>query len=109
MRVLVEEHGLRVLAVAGSHVVMFGLHMSEEDCEDLAGFAIFRHDLQTGEAGWLSGTKVFAETDPGFVAGNPVPTRDQPLQTFQWADYGAAPGRAYHYRILAPKGLARRP
>ena len=60
--------------------------------------------LTAGTAGFLRAMKVFTETDPGFPAGSLYSTKDQPIQSFQWADYSAKPGHNYTYTITSNKG-----
>jgi phosphatidylserine/phosphatidylglycerophosphate/cardiolipin synthase-like enzyme len=104
MRIGREAGGLKVHAVAGTYVVSLGLHMDEADCEGLLGFSIHRTDHEGGEAGWLTGMKAFEDTDPGLPAGSRYSTEQHPIQSFQWADYSAKPGRRYTYRIAARTG-----
>lgn len=104
MRVTRTTSGLRVHAVAGTYVVMFGISLPEDKCSGLRGFSIHRVDHQGNTAGYLEGMKAFAETDPGFPPGARYPTDRHPIQSFQWADYAAQPGRRYAYTISALKG-----
>lgn len=96
--------GLRVSAVAGAYVVMLGFDLPEADCAGLKGFAVHRTSHDENEAGFMTGMKVFRETDPGLPAGSKVSTRKHPIQSFQWADYSAKPGHRYTYAITALKG-----
>lgn len=104
MRVVNTNGGLKVHSVAGTYVVLLGFNLTEADCVDLLGFSIHRVDHTENEAYYLSGMKVFTETDPGFPAGSRYSTRDHPIQSFQWADYSAKPGHDYTYTITALKG-----
>lgn len=105
MRVVRRRKGLSVQAVAGTYVVVLGLDFAEAQCEGLLGFSIHRTDHTANEAGFLTGMKAFAETDPGFPAGALYSTEQHPIQSFQWADYSAKPGHQYTYRVLARKGV----
>jgi phosphatidylserine/phosphatidylglycerophosphate/cardiolipin synthase-like enzyme len=96
--------GLKVHAVAGTYVVMLGFDLPEGDCNGLLGFSIHRTDHTENEAYYLPGMKAFTETDPGFPAGSLYSTKDQPIQSFQWADYTAKPGHKYTYTVTALKG-----
>jgi hypothetical protein len=87
---------------------MFGISLPEADCPGLLGFSIHRVDHEGNTARYLEGMKAFAETDPGFPAGAEYPTDQHPVQSFQWADYSAQPGREYTYTTTALKG-ARAP
>ncbi|HYN00067.1 MAG TPA: phospholipase D-like domain-containing protein, partial [Aestuariivirgaceae bacterium] len=104
MRVTKTNGGLKVHALAGSYVVLLGFDMPQADCDGLLGFSIHRVDHTENEAGFLTGMKAFAETDPGLPAGSQYSTREHPIQSFQWADYTAKPGHDYTYTITALKG-----
>ncbi|MET0428115.1 MAG: phospholipase D-like domain-containing protein [Microvirga sp.] len=108
MRVTRTKGGLRVHAVAGTHVVLFGIDLPEARCAGLRGFSIHRIDHAAGTARYLEGMKAFTETDPGFPAGALYPTDKHPIQSFQWADYAAEPGRRYTYTVTALKGTPAR-
>lgn len=104
MRVLDMNNGFKVHAIAGTYVVLFGFDLQEADCGGLLGFSLHRTDHTENEAYYLSATKAFAETDPGFPSGSLYSTRDHPIQSFQWADYTAKPGHQYTYTFTAKKG-----
>jgi len=106
MRTTKTTNGLKVNAIAGTYVVMFGFDLPEAECSGLLGFSIHRVDPAENEAGYLKAMKVFTETDPGFPTGSLYSTRDHPIQSFQWADYSAKPGHSYTYTITANKGGA---
>jgi phosphatidylserine/phosphatidylglycerophosphate/cardiolipin synthase-like enzyme len=104
MRKTRTSGGLKVYAVAGTYVVSFGFDLPQADCAGLLGFSIHRTDHTEDEAAFLMGMKAFAETDPGFPSGSQYSTENQPIQSFQWADYSAKPGHDYTYRVMARKG-----
>lgn len=104
MRASGTNEGLKVLAVAGTYVVTLGFDLPEERCEGLLGFSIHRADHTANTARYLEGMKAFAETDPGYPAGAVYPSNEQPIQSFQWADYSAEPGHEYTYTVTALKG-----
>lgn len=104
MRITQTNNGFRVHAIAGTYVVLLGFDLPESDCDGLLGFSIHRQDLTENESYFLSGSKCFTETDPGFPTGSQFSTRDHPIQSFQWADYSAKPGHDYIYTITAKKG-----
>jgi len=104
MRDTRTSNGLKVHAVAGTHVVLLGIHLPEGDCPGLLGFSIHRTDHTENEAYFLTGMKAFAETDPGFPPGSSYSTEHHPVQSFQWADYTAKPGHHYTYTVFARKG-----
>jgi hypothetical protein len=99
-----ENHGLKVHAIAGTYVVMFGFDLPQADCDGLMGFSIHRTDHTENEAYYLKAMKTFTETDPGLPAGTLHSTKNHPIQSFQWADYSAKPGYLYTYTITALKG-----
>lgn len=104
MRITGSQGGLKVHAVAGTYVVMFGFDLPQADCDGLLGFSLHRTNHAEQEAKFLMAMKAFAATDPGFPAGAEYSTRDHPIQSFQWADYSAKPGHEYIYTISALKG-----
>ena len=104
MRERVQQGSLSLHAIAGTYVVLLGLDLPEGDCDALLGFSIHRTDHTENEAYFLEGMKAFAETDPGFPSGSSYSTKDQPIQSFQWADYTAKPGHRYTYKVTARKG-----
>jgi phosphatidylserine/phosphatidylglycerophosphate/cardiolipin synthase-like enzyme len=104
MRIRRSSGSLSVHAIAGTYVVMFGFDLGMADCPGLLGFSIHRTDHAENEAYYLEGQKVFEETDPDLAAGSSYSTKGQPVQSFQWADYTAKPGRDYSYIITALKG-----
>ncbi|RWQ22713.1 phospholipase D-like domain-containing protein [Mesorhizobium sp.] len=104
MRAWNENGPLAVTAVAGTYVVTLGFDLPKAECEGLLGFAVHRVDHEENEAYYLEGMKCFAQTDPGFPSGATYPTNEQPIQSFQWADYSAKPGYRYTYTVTALKG-----
>lgn len=104
MRITQTTNGLRVHAIAGTYVVLLGFDLPESDCVSLLGFSIHRQDLTENEAYYLSGSKCFPSTDPGFPSGSSYSTGDHPIQSFQWADYSVKPEHDYIYTISAKKG-----
>lgn len=107
MRTVKTNSGLTVQAIAGTYVVILAFDLPEQDCEGLLGFSIHRIDTQDNDAYYLEGMKTFEETDPGFPSGSLYSSRDQPFQSFQWADYSAKPGYTYTYTIAALKGTPK--
>lgn len=104
MRKRISKSGLIVNAVAGSYVVVLGLNISEAKRKGLRGFAIKRTDEAEGESHWMRGTKTFESVEPHPAPGGQYSSHAHPFQSFQWSDYGAQPGRAYTYRIVAMYG-----
>ena len=96
--------GLTINAIAGTYVIFFGLDLTVAKRVGFRGFALMRLDHLTGEAVWLRGMKTFEKTAPHPALGVTFSTREQPVQSFQWADYAVKPGRAYTYTIAALYG-----
>jgi phosphatidylserine/phosphatidylglycerophosphate/cardiolipin synthase-like enzyme len=104
MRVRKTKNGVTVNAVAGTWVVFFGLDLTPAKRTGFRGFAFKRFDSVAGDTIWLPGYKTFSKTEPHPAKGETFSTRDHPIQSFQWADYSAKPGRAYTYTVLALYG-----
>ena len=96
--------GLTVNAVAGTHVVMLGLDLSDAKRAGCLGFAIQREDHTEDERNWMTGMKTFEASDPLLGPGGQVSSRDHPYQTFQWSDFSAKPEHDYTYRVLTLYG-----
>jgi phosphatidylserine/phosphatidylglycerophosphate/cardiolipin synthase-like enzyme len=99
-----KHGGLTVNAVAGTHVVFFGLDLAESKRAGCRGFAFQRLDHDEGDTIWLRGLKTFAETEPSPAQGETFSTLHQPIQGFQWADYSVHPGTTYTYTVVALYG-----
>ena len=104
MRRHTDKNGLIVNAIAGTHVVFFGLDLAEAQRPGFRGFGFKRLDHVEGETTWLRGMKTFEKTEPHPAKGETFSTRYHPVQSFQWADYSAKPGRDYTYSIVALYG-----
>jgi phosphatidylserine/phosphatidylglycerophosphate/cardiolipin synthase-like enzyme len=96
--------GLTVNAVAGTHVVFFGLDLAVARHAGCRGFGFQRYDHDEGDTIWLRGLKTFEETEPHPAAGETFSTLHHPVQGFQWADYSVHPGTTYTYTVVALYG-----
>lgn len=115
MRAAETSPGLRVHAVAGLHVVSLGWDFVDgppPKTRNCLGFAVQRSEVANGkvvEQYWLRGIKRFRQKDEGLPPGTAVSTAEHPVQSFQWGDYTAKPGRTYRYTVApafgAPKNL----
>jgi phosphatidylserine/phosphatidylglycerophosphate/cardiolipin synthase-like enzyme len=85
-------------AIAGTHVVTLGLNLSSARRRGCLGFAIKRRDVTEGETYWMRGMKSFPGVNLG--PGGQASSREQPFQTFQWADYSAKPDHEYAYTVV---------
>jgi hypothetical protein len=101
MRVRKTKGGLTVHAIAGTHVVLLGLDLADKLRPGCLGFGIQRFDAAQGETLWMRGMKTFEALVPHAALGETFPSNRHPIQGFQWADYEAAPGVAYTYRVQA--------
>ena len=104
MRLRKQHGGLSVNAVAGTHVVFFGLDLAASKRARCRGFGFKRFDHAEGDTIWLHGLKTFEKTEPHPAAGESFSTLRQPIQGFQWADYSAKPGTTYTYTVVALYG-----
>jgi phosphatidylserine/phosphatidylglycerophosphate/cardiolipin synthase-like enzyme len=103
MRKKISDNGLVLNAVAGTYVVLLGWDFpNKESREGLLGFAIRREDKTEGETYWLRGMKSFPSTP--LAPGEDASTHDQPIQSFQWADYTAKKSHDYAYTVIAMYG-----
>ena len=104
MRCHKDHNGLTVNAIAGTHVVFFGLDLAEAQRPAFRGFGFKCFDHVEGEIVWLRGMKTFEKTEPHPAKGEMFSTRYHPIQSFQWADYSVKPGHNYTYTIVALYG-----
>lgn len=98
-------------AIAGTNVVILAWNANAEDdpvLEKLLGFALERTELDANgepvERYFLRGMKRFKDKDQGLAPGTLVPTNEHPIQSFQWGDYTAKPGRSYRFRLVPVYG-----
>ena len=94
---------LPVDAIAGTHVVLFGINLEKTVRQGVLGFGIQRKDLTKNEAPvWLQGFKSFKQSrlPPGKI----VSTKEHPIQAFLWGDYTAPKDHEYEYRIVTMRG-----
>ena len=110
MRITNSSSMLKAKAIAGTHVVVLAWDLQpgqKKKLVDLLGFAIRRTEYdgnQKVESYVMRSIKRFRNKDKGLPPGTPVSTEDHPLQTFQWGDYTAKPGRKYEYQIVPMYG-----
>ena len=101
---------LKAKAIAGTYVVVLAWNLQtgqKSKLKNLLGFAIRRTEFAGNaivESYTMRSIKRFKDKDKGLPAGTPVSTEDHPLQTFQWGDYTARPGRRYEYQIVPMYG-----
>jgi phosphatidylserine/phosphatidylglycerophosphate/cardiolipin synthase-like enzyme len=109
MRNKEQKGDLSVQAIAGTHVVLLGMDLAEQDCPGLLGFALRREDHTEGEKYWLSGYKTFASVEPSPPPGILYSTRQHPIQGFTWSDFSAKPEHDYTYEVFALRGTPATP
>src|SRR3954449_6744568 len=109
MRNKEQQGDLAVQAIAGTHVVLLGIDLPEQDCPGLLGFALRREDHTEGEKYWLSGYKTFKSVEPSPPPGILYSTRQHPIQGFTWSDFSAKPEHDYTYEVLALRGTPANP
>jgi phosphatidylserine/phosphatidylglycerophosphate/cardiolipin synthase-like enzyme len=105
MRNRIQNQGLTVNAVAGTHVVLLGLDLSDNARKGCLGFSIQRDDHETGETAWMEGMKTFEATDPGNLGvDGKISSYKHPFQSFQWCDYTVKAEHSYSYKVVARYG-----
>jgi phosphatidylserine/phosphatidylglycerophosphate/cardiolipin synthase-like enzyme len=109
MRNKEQKGDLSVQAIAGTHVVLLGIDLPEQQCPGLLGFALRREDHTEGEKYWLSGYKTFASVEPSPPPGILYSTRQHPIQGFTWSDFSAKPEHDYTYEVFALRGTPTSP
>lgn len=109
MRNKEQKADLSVQAIAGTHVVLLGIDLPEQQCPGLLGFALRREDHTEGEKYWLSGYKTFASVEPSSAPGLLYSTRQHPIQGFTWSDFSAKPEHHYTYEVFALRGTPASP
>jgi phosphatidylserine/phosphatidylglycerophosphate/cardiolipin synthase-like enzyme len=86
-------------AISGTHAVLLGFDVPPGKRKGLLGFAVERTAARRTE--WLPNFLRFARNDtPDGATGS----NDNPLQAFQWGDYGVEPGQKLRYRAYAVYG-----
>jgi phosphatidylserine/phosphatidylglycerophosphate/cardiolipin synthase-like enzyme len=100
MRKKRSNDGLTVNVISGTHVVLLGFDLSDQQRKGCLGFAIQREDHTEDERYWMTGMKSFQATDPGLGPGGQASSRQHPFQSFQWADYSAKPNHDYTYTVI---------
>ena len=94
MRLRKKNANISVHAIAGSHVVLFGLDADEATASKLLGFQILRTGPGDQAPTPLESGRDFAGVD------SDVPV----IQSFIWGDYRAEPNTTYTYRIVPVTG-----
>lgn len=101
MRMVQNSGALTVQAIAGTHVVLFGMSVDEQATNGLLGFSIERSEAG-GEARPLDNFLLFKQNDKGKASDHSSETN--PFQAFVWGDYSAEPDTDYSYRIACRYG-----
>src|SRR5438477_10465454 len=109
MRKKEQSGDLSVQAIAGTHVVLLGMDLPEQDYPGLLGFPWRREARTEGEKYWLSGYKTFKSVEPSAPPGILYSTRQHPIQGFTWSDFSAKPEHDYTYEVFALRGTPANP
>jgi phosphatidylserine/phosphatidylglycerophosphate/cardiolipin synthase-like enzyme len=104
MRKKDSVNGTAAQAVAGTHVVLLGMDVSPDLRSGLLGFAIERTRNRRRE--FLPNFLRFAHNDH---PNGPISSRENPIQAFQWGDYGVEPGERLTYTIHPVHGTPQQP
>jgi phosphatidylserine/phosphatidylglycerophosphate/cardiolipin synthase-like enzyme len=97
MRATQKSGAITVQAIAGTHVVLFGVSVSPEAVKGLLGFSIQRTKQPGGEAKFLNNFLLFKQNDQGQSSDHS--SEKNPFQAFVWGDYAVEPGQSYSYRV----------
>ena len=100
MRVRLNNQGISVRAIAGTHVVLLGMNATKEATKGLLGFAIQREDLETQSKVWLQSPRRFKKSP----SEGRWDSHTDPIQEFMWSDYEAVPGTEYSYEVFPMYG-----
>jgi phosphatidylserine/phosphatidylglycerophosphate/cardiolipin synthase-like enzyme len=96
---------LAVRAISGTRVVLLAWNLKAADRSGLHGFAIKRGIVGSGKPEkWLTGLKYFEALVTNPKPGASYSTIEQPIQSFLWSDYEAAPGTRYKFTVVALYG-----
>jgi phosphatidylserine/phosphatidylglycerophosphate/cardiolipin synthase-like enzyme len=101
MRAGAVNGGVTVRAIAGTHVVYFGLDLDAAHQDGCLGFSVERTNPD-GSKEWVPGFKTFKSIVPTPDPKTIYRSDSFPLQTFYWGDYDVHPGEMYGYRV-APR------
>lgn len=102
MREIQTNGPISVQAIAGTYVVLLGIHIDETKKDGVLGFGIQRTDLSDNKTVWLAGFKSFRQAH--LPRGTIVPTNEHPIQAFLWGDYTVRKDHQYRYRVVAMRG-----
>jgi phosphatidylserine/phosphatidylglycerophosphate/cardiolipin synthase-like enzyme len=102
MRTKKKNGAITVQAIAGTHVVLFGVSVTADAVEGLLGFSIKRTKQPGGEAKFLNNFLLFKENDQGKNSDHS--SEKNPFQAFVWGDYAVEPGKSYEYEVSCRYG-----
>ena len=107
MRTTAQANGVSAKAYAGTTGVLLAMNVSARARRGLLGFALERRVGPGGEPEWLTSMLAF----PGMphAPGDPIPTKDAPVQKFRWSDYRVYPNTEYEYTVHPVYGEPGRP
>jgi len=96
MRKSIANGKISVQAVAGTHVIMLCMDVTEEARKGLLGFSIIRKN------------GAFEKKLRGFQYFKGEETKENIIQSFIWSDYQALPGITYTYEITPNYGTPQK-
>jgi len=103
MRERSKNEDISVHAIAGTEVVLLGLHAEPQATAGLLGFTIYKRKGKSGKEYPLGGGRNFEgvqrEGDPGKIKSDKAP-----IQAFMWGDYVVDPNKTYTYRVVPVYG-----
>jgi phosphatidylserine/phosphatidylglycerophosphate/cardiolipin synthase-like enzyme len=102
MRASETVGALTAQAIAGTHVVLFGMSVQGRVPDDFVGFSIERLDHSNGTSAFLDNFVLFEQNDRGAASDHSG--EGNPFQGFVWGDYTAQPDRKYTFRISPRHG-----
>jgi phosphatidylserine/phosphatidylglycerophosphate/cardiolipin synthase-like enzyme len=103
MRAGAVNGGVTVRAIAGTHVVFFGLDLDAAHSDSCLGFSVERTNPD-GSTESVPGFKTFKSVVPNPDPKTIYRSDRFPLQTFYWGDYDVHPGESYGYRVTPRYG-----
>lgn len=96
MRVYKSNNKISVHAVAGTHVVILGLNVAEDEKTGLLGFTILKKSQGKKFTPLRGGNRTFENYDDEVLPNS----ENYPIQSMLWSDYAAEPGVKYTYKVI---------
>jgi len=112
MKASATQNGLTLRLIAGTHNLIMGFDLQDEERTGCLGFSIQRTDLGPQSAPlpavqqtshWLPNTLRFPK-DSADTDYKPSTSDRSPVQDFRWGDWTVQPGQSYRYTVTAQYG-----